>query len=257
METPEVMPMSCWEYAEQQLSQRAIKDSTRRSYLDTLRSLNLVDVPVEWATVAMVNNRLQRVFNPGTRRKHIINIRACLGLKIPVPRGTQKDYTLPDTQQLHDVLENSQYKMYGFSMLYAGLRVAESCIKQMQEGNVIFVDRQRRADCVITTSKTAGPVVVPPWFGQLYEMWTPTLAPNTVYVGMKRLFKRELGTKLTPHGVRHMFANNLVRAGASPEVLRRQMRHHDVTVALRYYVQTTDNDVAAAVANLASGPGAR
>lgn len=247
METSDQMPLSCYEVAQARLAGMAIKDSTRRAYLDTLRSLNLVDVPFEWATVAMVNDRLQRILNPGTRRKHIINVRACLGLKLPIPRGTQKEYYLPDQQSLHAALETSHLKMYGFSMLYAGLRVAESVIKQRQSGNIIIVDRQRRADCLITTAKTSGPVYVPEWFGDLYSRWTPDLAPNTVYRGLRYLFKRELHVDLTPHALRHAFANNLVKAGASPEVLRRQMRHHDVTVSLRYYVQTSEADIMSAV----------
>lgn len=247
MDTTGQMPLSCFEVAETRLAGMAIKDSTRRAYLDTLRSLNLTDVPFEWATVAMVNDRLQRILNPGTRRKHIINVRACLGVKIPIPRGTQKDYYLPEQSVLHHVLENSSYKMYGFSMLYGGLRIAEACIKQRQTGNIIIVDRQRRADCLITTAKTSGPVYVPDWFAEMYEEWSPVLAPNTIFRGIKALFKRELKIQLTPHVLRHAFANNLIRAGATPEVLRRQMRHHDVTVSLRYYVQTTEADIMSAV----------
>jgi integrase/recombinase XerD len=55
--------------------------------------------------------------------------------------------------------------------------------------------------------------------------------------------------------LRHAFATNLVAAGATPEVLRRQMRHHDVAVSLRYYVQTSHEDVVRVVAALAAGAG--
>jgi integrase/recombinase XerD len=52
--------------------------------------------------------------------------------------------------------------------------------------------------------------------------------------------------------LRHAFATNLVAVGATPEILRRQMRHHDVSVSLRYYVQTTQADIASTVAKLSS-----
>ncbi len=44
------------------------------------------------------------------------------------------------------------------------------------------------------------------------------------------------------------FATRLVNAECSPEVLRRQLRHHDVSVSLGFYVQTTQADVEGAVA---------
>jgi integrase/recombinase XerD len=236
------MPQSCEEFARERLANRAIKDSTYREYMATLRALNLTDVPYEWATLAMLTSRLQRVINPGTRRKHAINLRATLGVKVPCPRAVQKVYILPDNDVLHEALAASAYAMYGFSMLYAGMRLGESCIKQPQNQSILNIDRQRRADGTITAAKTIGPVYVPQWFADAYKDFKPHHATNTVYIGIRRACKKT-GITLNPHMLRHAFATNLVNAGATPEVLRRQMRHHDVAVSLRYYVQTTEADI--------------
>ncbi|WP_104524952.1 tyrosine-type recombinase/integrase [Blastococcus atacamensis] len=136
--------------------------------------------------------------------------------------------------------------MWGLAMLIAGLRLGESCANQPIRGNVISVDRQRLPDGTISTPKTAGPVVIPDWFADEYRHHDFTRAANTVYVGIRRA-GRKAGMDLTPHVLRHAFATHLVNSSASPEVLRRQMRHHDVSVSLRFYVHTTQADVEASM----------
>jgi hypothetical protein len=229
------------------LASRAIKESTHKEYLGTIRNLGLEATPFEEVTVAMLTGRLNRVLNPLTRRKHSINLRAALGVPVPCARPVQKVYQLPDLETLHQALAHSAYAMYGFSMLYAGLRIGESLVKQRQEGCVLYVDRQRTPDGHVTTSKTQGPVFLPEWFAEAYETFEPCRCSNTVYVGIRRAGTKA-GLALNPHQLRHAFATNLVRAGASPDILRRQMRHHDVTVSLRYYVQTTDADIESVMA---------
>ncbi|XGU21915.1 hypothetical protein ACETU7_03775 [Rhodococcus sp. 3Y1] len=39
----------------------------------------------------------------------------------------------------------------------------------------------------------------------------------------------------------------MVNNGCSPEILRRQLRHHSVQTSLKFYVQTTTDDVEAQV----------
>jgi integrase len=134
--------------------------------------------------------------------------------------------------------------MWGFAMLYGGLRLGESCVNQPIQSTFITVDRQRLPDGTIATAKTSGPVFLPPWFAKEYRAFEFDRSANTVYVGIVRAGKKA-GICLRPHMLRHAFATNLVHAGATPEVLRRQMRHHDVTVALRYYVQTKESDITA------------
>jgi integrase len=132
-------------------------------------------------------------------------------------------------------------------MLFAGLRLGEACTNQPIKRNVIAVDRQRLPDGTISTPKTAGPVTVPTWFAHEYRHHDFTRAANTVYVGIRRAGKKAGIPDLTPHKLRHAFATDLVTAGCSPEVLRRQMRHHDVSVSQNFYMRTTSSDVEAAM----------
>lgn len=237
---------TCLEFAQARLQQRSIKESTFKEYLATLRVLGLADVPYETITLAMLNSRLSRVLTASTRRKHAINLRACLGMPVPCPKAAQKVYALPSLPVLHDALERSSYAVWGLVMLYGGLRLGEACARQSLTGNVLTVDRQRKADGTLAAAKTCGPVVIPEWLAERYRRQDFDRAPNTVYVGVRRAGRRA-GIEVRPHMLRHAFATNLVAAGATPEVLRRQMRHHDVAVSLRYYVQTTHDDVVATV----------
>ncbi|MFG2846061.1 tyrosine-type recombinase/integrase [Kitasatospora sp. NPDC048296] len=235
---------TCLEVATERLAQRAIKETTHREYLGTLRNLELEDVPFEKVTLPFLMSRLNGVLSPGTRRKHAINLRACLGLKVPCPRPQQKQYDLPSVEEIHNAFEGNTYRMWALAMLYAGLRLGESCTTQPSKGNVITVDRQRLPDGTLAVPKTAGPVIVPDWFAEEYRAHDFNRSHNTVYVGIRRAGKKA-GLSLNPHQLRHAFGTNLVQAGAHPEVLRRQMRHHDVSISLRFYVQTTTQDIEA------------
>ncbi|WP_277345958.1 site-specific integrase [Rhodococcoides fascians] len=71
-------------------------------------------------------------------------------------------------------------------------------------------------------------------------MWEPQTTRNNVYLGLQRTGNANSMT-LNPHALRHKFATELVNNGCSPEMLRRQLRHHDVTVSLKYYVETEEH----------------
>jgi len=238
------------EVALERLSARPIKQTTQTSYLLTLRTLGLAELPAEQVTVSLVTQRLNTVLSPGTRRKHAINVRACLGVNVPCPKAPQKVHTLPPIQELATAFSKSSYRLHGLAMLYAGLRIGESCVAQPLDGTVLHVDRQRLPDGTLARAKTVGPVYIPEWLAEQYESYDFNRSHNTVYVGVKRALKKAGHPKLTPHALRHAFATNLVKNGAPPEVLRRQMRHHDVAVSLRYYVQTTADDITDVVALL-------
>jgi len=245
---------SCEEFARRRLEDRQIKPSTLKEYLGTLKQLGLSDIPHQDITISLVNSRLQTIINPGTRRKHAINVRAVLGIHIRCPKLPQKVYALPPIQDIHAALEGTTHEMWGFIMLYGGLRVGEACARQPLAGRVLTVDRQRLAGGQIASAKTTGPVIIPQWLADKYLDHEWDRATNTIYIGIRRTFKRA-GIRLTPHGLRHAFATNLVKAGASPEILRRQMRHHDVAISLRYYVHTSDSDIMAVMDSFGSPNG--
>ncbi|MFJ6217046.1 hypothetical protein ACIQGZ_27500 [Streptomyces sp. NPDC092296] len=233
---------TCLDVPLTRLADRPIRDKTYAEYLKTLKHLGIENLPFEEATVRFLTNRLDTVFNPGTRRKHSIALRASLGIKLPCPKAPQKVYDLQTIEKIHEVFEKSMYRPWVMTMLHSGARLGESCVKQPIKGNIIDFDRQRLPDGAISTPKTAGPVVVADWFAAEYTEYDLDKNQNSVYVGIRRAGKRA-GLTLNPHQFRHMFANEIVTLGGHPEMLRRQMRHHDVSVSLRYYVQTTEADI--------------
>lgn len=198
--------------------------------------MDLDDVPFDTVTVPKLIDRLNTVLTHNTRRKHAINLRAALGFKLPCPKPMAKEYNLPPFEAVHEALENSTYRMWGFAMIYAGCRLGESCVNQPVSGRTVNVDRQRLPDGSIAVAKTTGPVVVPEWFAEEYASHDFTRSHNTVYVGIRRAGKKA-GLTLNPHMLRHLYGTRLVELGASPNVLQRQMRHHDVSVSLKFYVQ--------------------
>ncbi|MDI9916898.1 site-specific integrase [Rhodococcus sp. IEGM 1379] len=232
--------------AQQTLANKQVKATTVYHYLSTLRCLDLCDVPIEQATLGFLHNRLQSVLNPSTRNKHAIALRSMLGVPLKVYKGEQRIYALAPLETIHQTLESSRYRMYAFSMLYAGLRLGESVVKQRMTGSTMLVDRQLLPNGSLSTAKSSGPVVVPDWFVAEYAEWNPKVTRNTVYLGLQRT-GRNAGIEVTPHALRHKFATQLVNNGCPPEILRRQLRHHDVQTSLKFYVQTTTNDVEAQV----------
>lgn len=238
------MPGTILELAYKRLDLRAIKDNTYRSYLQTLRVLEIEDLPVEKATVRELSKRLNTIITASTRRKHAVNLQACLGIKVATPAPKQKVYELPSVQEVKEAFADHKYRPQVYSMTFAGMRIGESLMKQSIKGNTINIDRQRTPQHDVAPAKTTGPVIVPDWFAEEYASYSfGRVNHATVYRAVKRAAKRELGIELNPHALRHLFATELVRAGVSPEVLRRQMRHHDVAVSLRFYVQTTESDI--------------
>lgn len=244
---------TCLDVALERLGNRAIKEVTFQNYLRTLRLLGLEDVPFKEATVRFLANRLNTVLNPGTRRKHAINIRASLGIRVPCPKAQRREYDLPELKEVHEAFANTNWRMHAFSMLYAGLRLGESCVKQPIKGSVLTVDRQRLLDMSVAAPKTAGPVHVPQWFAEEYAAYEDfDRHQTTVYKGIKAASKRA-GLDINPHALRHQFGTELVRAGATPEVLRRQMRHQSVNVSLSFYVETKASDIADVMARFGEG----
>ncbi|TNH21438.1 phage integrase family protein [Micromonospora orduensis] len=240
---------TCLQVALERLEERSIKESTYVSYLKTLRLLNLEDFPYGKLSPRILSQRLSTVLTDSTRRKHAINLRATLGVKIPVAKAKQKEYELPTVAELHQTFEDSVYRIHAFTMLYAGARISESLLKQPIKGNVITFDRQRvHLTYEITSPKTSGPVVVPEWFAREYQATDPKdfeRGHPTVYKGIRRRTLKMLGVEMNPHMLRHAFCMALVDMGANPRILMAQMRHQSVEVSLQFYTQARNTDIQA------------
>lgn len=215
MELRQAQSGTCLALAYERLEARAIKDNTYRSYLQTLRALEIEDLPIEKATVRELGKRLNTVITQSTRRKHAVNIQACLGIKVPCAAPKQKVYDLAEVKDVKEAFAESKYRPHVYGMLFAGMRIGESLVNQPLKGSTLTIDRQRTPQNDITPPKTTGPVIIPDWFAEEYATYQlGSINHATVYRGIKRLGKKALGIDLNPHQLRHMFATNLVKLGA-------------------------------------------
>ena len=49
--------------------------------------------------------------------------------------------------------------------------------------------------------------------------------------------------------LRHWYATDMIRRGVNPEVVRRQMRHKNVSVTLKIYTQVRSEEIEASLPN--------
>jgi site-specific recombinase XerD len=52
---------------------------------------------------------------------------------------------------------------------------------------------------------------------------------------------------VNPHMLRHWYATDMIRRGINPEVVRRQMRHKNVSVTLKIYTQVRSEEIEASL----------
>lgn len=227
----------------QRCYERGVKANTRRNYLGTFKSLGLLDRPI---TVVDCQIALESVKNMNTRRRHAIALKAMLTLdtsSIRIGDHVSRQYYLP-TQDEYDFYR----ALFPFPerldlMYYAGLRVSEACYEPELTGNVLNVRFQVSQRGTIEPAKTTGPVVIPTWLiPKLVSMpkWegTSNRLSKAVYNHSKRT-----GIPIVAHGLRAAYATRLVRAGADPEMLRRQMRHKSASMSLTIYYQVKQSDM--------------
>jgi site-specific recombinase XerD len=55
------------------------------------------------------------------------------------------------------------------------------------------------------------------------------------------------GKTVNPHMLRHWYATDMIRRGVNPEVVRRQMRHKNVSVTLKIYTQVKSEEIEASL----------
>lgn len=233
--------MNCYEYAQSVLISKPIKKSTSQEYLSVCRSLKMDQIEYP-PNASQLTNLLESVFNVNTRRKCAIAIKSIYGIKVKVPSPVPLELDLPDFEELNEIIKGTRYEMYALLMLHAGFRIGETLIKQPIKGNAIVINRQKTIDNELTTAKSEGPVIVPDWLLERYKEWTPTHHYNTVYLGLKRLFKRNGMDFMTPHKLRHSYAT-YYSMKMPPEALRRQMRHKRIATAMQYYVHIREEDL--------------
>lgn len=227
--------------AERLLTQ--VTDDTRTHYLSYLRRLDLDGSH----TVADIKRRVGRIPATNSRRAIVIGLRSMVPeLKdhLPIEESVARIYDL----SVVPTFPRNPRHMPALLMQFAGLRVGEAVAVTRADvvGRVLRVDRTRGNDGTIRPAKTRGNVVLPTWLALRAAEWDGTaILPNSE----GKFLRRRYG--VTPHALRHWYATRLIQGGASPELVRRQLRHKHLTTTLRTYVQVELADMFDAVDALA------
>lgn len=225
--------------------EKGLRQSTVLSYERLLGRLGILD-EVE-VSQEEVLSRLWTIDNPNTRRAAVIALRSVFGWRIKIPRGVPRRYDLPDEDTLRLALMTSPHEVRGLLMMYAGLRIGEACAVTMHSvsGDRLTVDKQviqlRRTGYPTVTrigpvKSSEATVIIPHWLTGLVTTLDGTEKPDCVRESLRRA-GRKVGIDLTPHMLRHWYATTMLERGVPLPLVQQQMRHSDIAVTLRTYVQ--------------------
>jgi integrase len=176
--------------------------------------------------------------------------------------GISRIYDLPEMEDLHELINQSKYRLQLFLCMYAGLRVGEACAvtPSKLEGDYLNVNEAYSQDGLhLGSPKTYGKVLLPNWLAdevrnmKLDEFWqigmTTKLVSGSIYkLSRNRKWKALTGNKpVNPHMLRHFYATEMIKRGINPEIVRRQMRHKNVSTTLRIYTQVRTEELEASL----------
>ncbi len=109
--------------------------------------------------------------------------------------------------------------------------------------------------------KTYGKILLPDWLAdevremkpeEYWRIGKPTKDVTNSCFKLsknKEWIQRTGGKKVNPHMLRHWYATDMIRRGVNPEVVRRQMRHKNVSVTLKIYTQVRSEEIEASLPN--------
>lgn len=148
--------------------------------------------------------------------------------------------------------------------MYGGLRVGEACAvtPEKLQGNYLDVNQAFSQDGLnLGSPKTYGKILLPDWLAdevrlmEAKDYWpigkpTKDVTNSCFKISRnKEWIARTGGKSVNPHMLRHWYATDMIRRGVNPEVVRRQMRHKNVSVTLKIYTQVRSEEIEAALPN--------
>jgi integrase len=237
--------------------EKGLRQSTVFSYRRLLTRLQIVD---DSLTLEEIQERLLAIDNVNSRRAAAIACRSILNLPgLRIPKGVPRRYDLPSEDTLRMALMMSRYEIRGLIMMYAGLRLGESCAitAKSRRGDRLHVDRQV-TELYASAAQTGGEaehvrrlapvktnesdVIIPHWLCPLVDSLDGTDGPGAVRTNLYNAGQK-LGIALNPHQLRHWYCTTALARGVPLILVSKQMRHSDVAVTLRSYSQSKDEDI--------------
>lgn len=228
--------------------ERDLRRSTVLSYERLLGRIGALDEDLSKEDAL---DRLYNVDNPNTRRALVIALRSVYGWSLKIPKAVPRRYDLPDEDTLRLALMTTPHEVRGLLMMYGGLRVGEACAVTPKDvdGDRLTIDKQiqqlHRTGEPTTLRRspvkaTVATVVIPWWLAPMINSLPsdgPLCKPDAVRESLRRAGIK-VGIQLNPHLLRHWFATTMIQRGVALPIVQQQMRHSDIAVTLRTYVQT-------------------
>ena len=120
------------DYLDQVIKSRPYKYSTKQSLIRDIKRLGIADLDTSEVTSALIRDKVDCIPNHNSRRRLYITARSIfkdLGVcqDLPKMEGISRIYDLPEMEDLHELIDQSKYRLQLFLCMYAGLRVGEAC----------------------------------------------------------------------------------------------------------------------------------
>jgi len=257
------------EYATEVINTRPYKYQTRQTFFKDLKRLGIWDLDVEQVNSALIRDVVEQLTTQSTRKRLYITARSIfrdLGKcqDLPNLEAEGKIYDIPPQEQLEWLIDRSKYRLQLLLCMFGGLRVGEACAVTPEKlsGDYLDVNQAYSQDGLhLGSPKTYGKILLPHWLAeevknmQPEQLWTlgrtTKLVSHSCYkLSRGEKFKNLSGGKtVNPHMLRHWYATDMIRRGVNPEVVRRQMRHKNVSVTLKIYTQVKSEEIEASLPN--------
>ena len=257
------------EYATEVINTRPYKYQTRQTFFKDLKRLGIWDLEVEQVNSALIRDVVEKLTTQSTRKRLFITARSIfrdLGIcqDLPNLEAEGKIYDIPPQEQLEWLIDKSKYRLQLLLCMFGGLRVGEACAVTPEKlsGDYLDVNQAYSQDGLhLGSPKTYGKILLPHWLAeevrnmQPHQIWslgkTTKLVSHSCYkLSRGEKFKKLSGGKtVNPHMLRHWYATDMIRRGVNPEVVRRQMRHKNVSVTLKIYTQVRSEEIEASLPN--------
>lgn len=255
------------QYVTKIVDSRPYKYSTKQTNIRDIKKIGIWDLELEEISSGLIRNKVESFANQNTRKRLFITARSMfrdLGLcqDLPYLEGASRIYDLPSQEDLEWIISRSKYRLQLLLCMYAGLRVGEACAvtPDKLEGDFLDVNQAYSQDGLhLGSPKTYGKILLPNWLAEEVrnmdksEYWNLGKPTKDVTNSCYKLSRnkewqiRTGGKSINPHMLRHWYATDMIRRGVNPEVVRRQMRHKNVSTTLRIYTQVRNEEIEASL----------
>ncbi len=255
------------EYVIKIVESRPYKYSTKQTNIRDIKKLGIWDLDLNVITSGLIRSKVETISNQNTRKRLFITARSMfrdLGIcqDLPYLEGSSRIYDIPSQEDLEWIISRSKYRIQLLLCMYGGLRVGEACAvtPNKLEGDYLDVNQAYSQDGLhLGSPKTYGKILLPSWLAEeirnmsedeLWKIGKPTKdVTNSCYKlsRNKEWIIRTGGKSINPHMLRHWYATDMIRRGVNPEVVRRQMRHKNVSTTLKIYTQVRQEEIEASL----------